>query len=209
MKIKICGLTRLEDARLAHDLGAWALGFIFYPQSKRHIGRDDANTLLRALPMDARTTGVFVNQTDDAIDCVKRLPLRMVQLHGNETPDDCRRVKDAFSGEIIKAIRAETTDDLDAIPTYKGIADYILLDAAVPGAWGGTGTLGDWALVRPAMEHGIPVILAGGLNAENILHAKKTDAFAFDLAGGVEKDAGIKDSAKLHALFDTIRGQTL
>jgi phosphoribosylanthranilate isomerase len=208
MRVKICGLTRAEDAALAQELGAWALGFVFYPQSKRHIDAGQAARIIQSLPKPALTVGVFVNQTDEALAIARRIPLGGVQLHGDETPEDCKKVKQNFSGLIIKAFRPETENDLAAIPAYKGIVDYILLDAAVAGEFGGTGKTTDWAIAAKAATFGIPLILAGGLTAENILAAdRQVKPFALDLSSGVEASPGIKDSEKLKGLFKVIQGE--
>ena len=120
MKVKICGLTRLEDALCAHKNGAFALGFIFYPKSKRYITIDDAKDLLAQLPQDAAPIGVFVNQMNDVITAVKSLLLKGIQLHGDETPADCRRLRDTFDGFIIKAFRIQSDADLEAIARWCG-----------------------------------------------------------------------------------------
>ncbi|MCE9508634.1 MAG: phosphoribosylanthranilate isomerase [Alphaproteobacteria bacterium] len=207
MRVKICGLTRAEDAALAQSLGAWALGFIFYSQSKRHIDAGQAEAIIRALPKPALAIGVFVNQTDDVPAIAKQAGLGGVQLHGDETPEDCKKIKQNFSGLVIKAFRPKTENDLAAIPAYKGIVDYILLDAAVAGEFGGTGKTTDWALAAKAATLCIPLILAGGLTAENILAAnRQVHPFALDLSSGVEISPGIKDTGKLKGLFKAIQG---
>lgn len=208
MRIKICGLTRQEDAVLAQYLGAWALGFIFYPQSKRFIKPDAAHGIVAAVKTPC--VGVFVNQTDEALRVTKDLSLGGVQLHGDETPEECARVKKEFGGFVIKALRPETAADLGAIERYRGAADYILLDTAAQGEWGGSGKTGDWALAAKALHHGLPVILAGGLNAGNIAAAAAAvNFFAADLSSGVEKSPGVKDEEKMRALFDAAKGQAV
>lgn len=209
MKVKICGLTRLEDALCAHKNGAFALGFIFYPKSKRYITIDDAKDLLAQLPQDAAPIGVFVNQMNDVITAVKSLPLKGIQLHGDETPADCRRLRDTFDGFIIKAFRIQSDADLEAIAAYGDIVDYILIDAAVEGAYGGTGQLANWDLARRATDFKKPLILSGGITPDNIVEAARAVApFALDLAGGVESAPGIKSHDKIKQLFDTIKDET-
>lgn len=208
MRVKICGLTRAEDAQAAHDLGAWALGFIFYPKSKRFITADAAKRIIAALPA-ARSVGVFVNQTDEAISIATQAGLKGIQLHGDEAPDDFRRLRAAFTGIVIKALRPKTEADLQAIADYKDLADYILLDAAIGNEYGGTGHTGDWSLAQKAAVFGIPVIVAGGLGPDNIAEAHaQTNPYALDLSSGVEASPGIKDPAKLQALFANIKGTT-
>ncbi len=201
-RIKICGLTRLEDAALAQSLGAWALGFIFYPKSKRYISTADAATIIPQLK--TQSFGVFVNQTDEALQIAKTIPLAGLQLHGDETPEECRKARAVFPGILIKALRPKTKDDLSLVQDYKGIVDFILLDAAADGHYGGSGMTADWSLVRDAETFGIPVILAGGLTPDNISAAAKSGAYALDLSSGVEAAPGIKDPAKLKALFEGI-----
>ncbi len=202
-RIKICGLTRTEDAAAAQTAGAWALGFIFYPKSKRFITIDAAAGVM---PPDAQNIGVFVNQMQDVESAVHALPLAGVQLHGDETPDDARALRSVFSGIIIKAFRLKTADNIAAIGAWQGAADYALIDAAIDGQYGGTGQTADWTLAKAAKDAGLPLILSGGIDAQNILAAADAvQPFAFDLAGGVEAAAGIKDAEKIKTLFDTSR----
>ncbi|HYD18590.1 MAG TPA: phosphoribosylanthranilate isomerase [Patescibacteria group bacterium] len=206
MRVKICGLTRAEDASLAHSLGAWALGLIFYPKSKRFIDADKAKEIVASLPRDALPIGVFVNQTEDALKTAETVGLKGLQLHGDETPNELRHARANFGGVLIKALRPKTDADLQAIAEYKGLVDYILLDAATGAEYGGTGHTGDWSLARRAAMLGVPVIVAGGLGPENILDAfENTHPFAFDLASGVEASPGVKDPEKLKLLFATIQ----
>ncbi len=203
VRIKICGLTRVEDAAAAKAAGAWALGFIFYPKSKRFITMGAA---AQAMPADAQNIGVFVNQMHDAETAIKTLPLAGVQLHGDETPGDARALRAVFGGIIIKAFRLKTAEDLRAIAAWQDAADYALIDAAVDGHYGGTGQTADWSLATAAKDAGLPLILSGGIDAQNILAAAGAVApFAFDLAGGVESAPGIKDAKKIKTLFDTSR----
>lgn len=205
MRVKICGLTRAEDALLAQELGAWALGFIFYPKSKRHITAQQAKPLIGTLTTQA--IGVFVNQTDEALAIARDIPLKGLQLHGDETPQDCERARGAFSGLLIKALRPQNEEELAAIADYRGVVDYILLDAAHGGQYGGTGQAGDWGLAAKAAAFGVPVILAGGLDAANIrAAAERATPYAADLASGVEESPGVKDPEKLRALFGAIEG---
>lgn len=203
VRIKICGLTRAEDAAAAKAAGAWALGFIFYPKSKRFITIDTAADVM---PTGAQNIGVFVNQMPDVAAAIKTLPLAGVQLHGDETPDDARALRSIFGGTIIKAFRLKNAADVAAIAAWQGAADYALVDAAVDGQYGGTGQMADWSLAKAAKDAGLPLILSGGIDAQNILAAAGAVApFAFDLAGGVESAPGIKDAAKIKTLFDTSR----
>lgn len=202
-RIKICGLTRAEDAKLAQASGAWALGYIFYPPSKRYITPAAAAQIM---PPDAFNVGVFVNQMTDIEAAIKTLPLSAVQLHGDETPADARTLRGVFGGKIIKAFRPAAPADIDRIHDWKDVADYILIDAAVAGHYGGTGHKADWDSARAAKNAGLPLILSGGIDANNIEDAAKAVApFAFDLASGVEASAGTKDADKIKTLFDISR----
>ena len=204
MNIKICGLTREEDVALATSLGAWALGFIFYPKSPRYIAPDVARQIKTGSATPA--TGVFVNQVDDVLRVATEAALQGVQLHGDETPDDCARIKKAFGGFVIKAFRPKSPDDIAAIPSYKGFVDFILIDAA-GAAYGGTGQRADWALAADAKKSGIPLILAGGINPDNIGTAASTVApFALDLSSGIEDSPGIKNHEHMKRLFETAKG---
>lgn len=206
MKVKICGLTRTEDALLAQQLGAWALGFIFYAPSKRYISLEKVQDILAQLPDTANPVGVFVNQMDDVARAITTLPLKGIQLHGDESPADCQILRDLFGGFIIKAFRIQSDDDLAAITAYEDAVDYILIDAAVEGAYGGTGQLANWDLAKRARDFKKPLILSGGLAPDNIAEAARVVApYALDLAGGVEASAGIKDARKLEQLFDALK----
>lgn len=202
-RIKICGLTRAEDAALAHAAGAWALGFIFYPRSKRYITPAAAAAIA---PAGAQTVGVFVNQMPDIDAALKSFALAAVQLHGDETPADARALRGTFDGIIIKAFRLQNAGDIAQIAAWRDTADYILIDAAVAGEYGGTGHTADWALATAAKDSGLPLILSGGIYAANIAAAQDAvKPFAFDLASGVERAPGIKDAEKIKTLFDTSR----
>lgn len=209
MNVKICGLTRADDANRAHDLGAWALGFILYPPSKRYITPTALAALYQDLPQAANITGVFVNQMADIPNTLEQIPFNMIQLHGDETPGDCRMLRRRFSGKIIKAFRPQTLADVEAMADYEGCVDYFLIDAAVSGAYGGTGQVADWALAQHAKNHKTPLILSGGLQPDNIAEAaKQVQPFALDLASGVESSPGIKDTDKLQKLFATLKDTT-
>jgi len=206
MRIKICGLTRKEDAELAQKLGAWALGFVFYSRSKRYITPEKAADIIQHLTTPS--IGVFVNQTDDILNITKATGLKSVQLHGNETPEECISIKKSFSGFVIKAFRPKTENDIKAICAYKGTVDYILIDAAVDSQYGGTGKIADWTLAAKAEKIGIPMILAGGITTDNIIESmQRLTPFAIDLSSGVESVPGIKDALKLNTLFKISKGE--
>lgn len=206
MKVKICGFTRAEDALYAQKMGAWALGFIFYPASKRYISIENAGAVMAQLPAAAQPVGVFVNQMQDVARAITTLPLKGIQLHGDESPADCQMLRDLFGGFIIKAFRVKRDDDLAALQDYEDAVDYFLIDAAVEGAYGGTGQLANWDLAKRANSFSKPLILSGGLNPENIAEAATVVApHVLDLAGGVESSPGIKDAKKIEQLFNALK----
>lgn len=208
VKVKICGMTNLEDALLAARLGAWGLGFIFYKKSPRYIHANSvADIIARIKDVDSfhgLFVGVFVNAGFAEIkSVVEQANVDTVQLHGDEEPTLIEKLKNELGITVIKAFRLASRDDLNLLSAYEN-ADYFLCDAAVKGAFGGTGALSQWDL---AIEMGKqkPSLLAGGLNPSNISDAvSKTDLFAYDLSSGVERSPGQKDKKSLEALFDAI-----
>jgi len=194
VKIKICGLTRVEDAKLASELGAWALGFIFFKGSKRVVGAKQVASILAELPA-ARGVGVFVNPTIAELkETLRVAPLSMIQLHGNEDEAFCKEVRSLFSNlPVIKARRLRDEHNFET--------DYTLLDHAEKGEWGGTGKQVDWKEIGSKYPRE-KLILAGGIHAGNILEANRiVRPFAFDLSSGVESAPGIKSPEKLNELF--------
>jgi phosphoribosylanthranilate isomerase len=191
--IKICGITSHEDAQAAVDAGADALGFVFYPPSPRHVSPERATQIIQKLPPFVTTVGLFVDVTADTVnDMAARCGLDRIQLHGRETPEFCRQVKQP----VIKAFRIKNAESLRHLPTYK-VSAY-LLDAYVQGALpGGTGLSFSWELAARAKPYG-PVILAGGLTPENVETAiKQTRPYGVDVSTGVECAPGVKDHRKV------------
>ncbi|MCF7821819.1 MAG: phosphoribosylanthranilate isomerase [Mariprofundaceae bacterium] len=191
-RIKVCGITRLEDALTASRLGVDAIGFVFYPKSPRYITPVQATKIIRQLPPFVSAVGLFVNPTQSEIDEVLRhCPLGVVQLHGDESPEFCM----AQPRRVMKAIPVSSLEDLKRAQTYPCA---VLLDTKAPeGVYGGTGKSFDWSLLKN-FEHEHPLILAGGLNASNVEAALSVRQwFAVDVSSGVEISPGIKDSAKL------------
>ncbi len=190
MKIKVCGMTRQSDAELACELGAWAVGFIFAPKSPRCVTLEAASLIAQALPKKVERVGVFVNAPLELIQEARKIVgLTIVQLHGNETPEEVA----AVGGRVIKAVRAGLDSDIRALAKYK--VEAFLLDGPR------SGMACDWKLAQSAKKHG-DVILAGGLNKDNILKAvTAVDPFAVDLSSSLESGPGIKDPAKMRAFF--------
>jgi len=201
VRIKICGITRLEDAIAASELGVDALGFVFYDRSPRYIQPADAAAIIKQLPDSVSAVGLFVNPTQQQIDeTLESCPLDIIQLHGDESADFCR----AQTLPVMKAVAVSCADDLKCVASYNCA---VLLDAKAPaGVFGGTGTSFDWSLLE-GFSHPFPLILAGGLNAENITAALAVRQwFAVDVSSGVEMSPGLKDAGKMRAFVAAVRG---
>jgi phosphoribosylanthranilate isomerase len=193
LRVKICGITRLQDVHAACAAGADALGFVFYEKSPRNVSIETAAALLSALPPFVQSVGLFVDAEPAFIATVlKAVPLDMLQFHGNETPADCER----HGRPYIKAVRVNRDTDLLKYAADFGSARGLLLDAWVAGVAGGTGERFDWDLI-PAELPG-SIILSGGLTPDNVAAAvQQVRPWAVDVSSGVEVSKGIKDAQKL------------
>lgn len=202
-RVKICGITRQEDAGVAVDLGASALGFNFYSQSPRYICAEKARAITADLPPFIAAVGVFADETDtDRIAAITRQArMTAIQLHGPRFP----KGTGALDGlPVIRAIPVTPDFSPDALETLNAAA--VLLDAFDPERIGGTGKTIDWSLARLVSAARVPIILAGGLTPENVRQAIRTvRPYAVDVATGVESSPGIKDTAKLRAFFAAVR----
>lgn len=189
VKVKICGITNLEDAVMAVEAGADALGFVFFQGSSRNIAPEHAAAIIRHLPPFVQTVGLFVNaEPADVNEIVGRCRLDIVQLHGEESPDYCR----AVTRRIIKAFRVKDASSLDAMADYH-VAGW-LLDAWSPSAHGGTGTTFNWDIAAHAAATR-SIILAGGLTPDNVAGAvAAVKPYAVDVSSGVESAPGKKDA---------------
>ncbi len=201
-RVKICGITRWDDARLSVDLGASALGFNFYPPSPRAISPADAWSIIRRLPPFVEAVGVFVNWPPMVVDALARsLRLGSVQLHGTESPGEVGEL--IHKQRVIKAVQVKRGFRLASLARYRA-ADAILLDGFARGLHGGTGRTLDWKLAHAARRYG-RIILAGGLTAENIAEAiRVAQPYAVDVASGVEVRPGRKDPVRLRELFAAV-----
>ena len=199
-RVKICGITRVEDAELAASLGAWAIGFNFWPRSKRRCDPGVAAGIARALRRRVEPVGVFVNPTlDEVVRLAEGVGLTHVQLHGDEGPAFCTAVAERTGARIIKALGVGSGADIRDAQRFH--TDFHLLDAAAGAAYGGTGRTWDWAL--SAQRHSkVPLILSGGLTPENVADGiAAVHPWAVDVASGVEAAPGIKDAAKVEAFI--------
>lgn len=198
MKVKICGITNLEDALAACEFGADALGFNFAQEAKqrnRYIEPGLAEQIVGALPPFVAAVGVFVNDSVERMRDSLRF-LNWIQLHGEETPEQAQ----ALGSRVIKAFRASPDLSVDSMLSYPVAAR--LLDAYVPGMRGGTGKQCDWDFAREAANRAGPLILAGGLNPENVAQAiQRVAPYAVDTAGGVENEPGKKDHDRLRSFI--------
>lgn len=201
-RVKICGITTWEDARLCVDLGASALGFNFYPASPRATTPADAWSIIRRLPPFVQAVGVFVNWPPLVVDALARaVRLGAVQLHGRESAAEVGEL--SRKHRVIKAVPVKNGFRVASLARYRA-ADALLLDGFARGLHGGTGRTLDWKVARAARSYG-RIILAGGLSPENVAEAIRiAKPYAVDLASGVEKRPGRKDPAKLRALFAAI-----
>jgi phosphoribosylanthranilate isomerase len=202
VRVKICGVTTPEDACLAAELGAHAIGLNFYPESPRAISPFAARNILRELPPLISSVGIFVNWAAEPVIALSQaLRLSAAQLHGDEAPHTVAEV--AKKIPVIKALRMEKGSAPIGLPRHRA-ASAFLLDAAAPGQFGGTGVTTDWAQARTVAESH-RIILAGGLTPENVAQAiLAVRPFAVDVASGVESLPGKKDPAKLRAFFSEV-----
>ena len=202
VRVKICGMTRLDDALLAAELGADALGFIFYPRSPRYLDPAAARAIIDRLPPFVTPVAVCVNEPLAVVnDIMTRSGCRLAQLHGDEPP----AYLEALPWPAMKGLAVATAADLAPIAGY-GHARAILLDTKVAGAYGGSGAAFDWQLARAARAYGRPIVLAGGLSPDNIAEAMRiAQPDAVDVNSGVELAPGQKDADRLQYLFAAMR----
>jgi phosphoribosylanthranilate isomerase len=193
VKVKICGMTNREDALVAADAGADAIGFIFYEKSPRFVSIPAAAKIVPALPPHLIKVGVFVNAPEDfVLEAITNCGLNLLQFHGDEAPDYCVQ----FGLMSMKAFQIRDNSSLAALTNYK--TDAWLLDAHSPDQLGGTGQSFNWDLAIQAQQHGKPIFLAGGLTPENVSQAiAYVHPYAVDVSSGVEKSPGKKDHEKV------------
>jgi len=203
MKVKICGITNIEDALMAAEFGADALGFIFYQKSPRYIEPLKAKEIVLRLPPFVTTVGVFVDEKRRAVESVMaEAGIEVAQFHGHEAPEDCM-----VSRRAIKAFHIKDENDLLALKKYNVTA--YLLDTYTPDALGGTGQIFNWSIAMDAKPLG-KIILAGGLTPENVAGAvRMVRPYAVDVASGVEREKGIKDREKMRLFIQRAKEAVL
>lgn len=201
VRSKICGITRVEDALLAAEAGADAIGLVFYGKSPRAVDVRQAQAIVAALPPFVTSVGLFVNAARHEIgEILDAVPLDLLQFHGDESALDCA----GYQRPYIKALRVRPGEDIRARCAEFPQAAGILLDTFLPGVPGGTGEAFDWSLVPE--QPGCPIILAGGLTAENVAAAiRQVRPWAVDVSGGVEASKGVKDAARVRAFIEAVR----
>jgi phosphoribosylanthranilate isomerase len=200
IKIKICGITNMKDARAASDSGADALGFIFYKDSKRYVAPETAKDIISGLPPFIAKVGVFVNSDLDEILAIKdKTGINVAQLHGDETPEFCMSVP----FKVIKVIRIHDKSDIDQLAQYSD--QDILFDTYSNIEYGGTGESFNWEILKD-LSLSKHIILSGGLNPDNVLDAVKVvRPYAVDVSSGVESEPGKKDHKKIKKFIEAIK----
>jgi len=201
-RVKICGVTNLDDARRAADLGAWAIGLIF-ADSPRAVELPDAEEIGAELKRATEVAGVFVNKPLDELAAIAdACSLTVLQLHGDEGPAYCREAARRTGAKVMKAVRVRDAASIRALEPYH--VDFHMLDAHVPGKRGGTGETFNWELAAAHPRH-VPLVLSGGLTPDNVADAiKVVQPFAVDSASGTEAEPGRKDPAKLSAFVRAV-----
>ena len=201
-RIKICGITRVEDALICAQYGADAIGLVFYDKSPRNVTIAQAKAIVAALPPFVSVVGLFVNAQLNAIQmAISQLHLDVLQFHGDEAPEFCAQ----FNLPFYKAVRVNSDTNLLQYCLDYSQAQALLLDAYSDAGYGGTGQTFDWNLIPQNLPK--PVILAGGLNADNVADAiRRAQPYAVDVSGGIEHSKGIKDAAKIAAFMQAVNG---
>jgi|TARA_R110002020_G_scaffold127027_1_gene285142 phosphoribosylanthranilate isomerase len=210
MHVKFCGFTQLSDIHTAVQLGVDAVGLVFYPPSPRAVTLTQAKTLSAAVPAFMNVVALVVNMPEDElVELANNVPFDLIQFHGDETPEQCEQLANTVNKRWIKALRINadqhTTASVRAqIDQFANSgASSILLDAYHPSAYGGTGQRFDWNIIPK--DSALPVILAGGLDTDNIMSTSALPIYAVDVSGGIEQDKGKKDTAKMRAFMKAVK----
>ncbi len=199
-RVKICGITRPQDAIFIANIGVDAIGLVFYANSPRAVEIDQAQIIIQQLPPFVTTVGLFVNAEANFVRHVlTKVPLDVLQFHGEETPDYCN----SFTKPYIKAVRMRPNTDIKQYANNYIQTQALLLDSYVKGTKGGTGITFDWQQVPTDISK--PIIIAGGLTVDNVAQAiTKLQPYAVDISGGVESAKGIKDAGKITAFMQEV-----
>jgi phosphoribosylanthranilate isomerase len=207
MRVKICGITNLDDAAEAVRLGAWAIGLI-HAESPRRVEPAEATAIAAAFRRKCEVVGVFVNpELEEVAKAVEDASLTMVQLNGEEGPSFCGEVARKTGVKVVKAIHVSSAADIHAAEAFR--TDLHLFDRRARGLWGGTGESFDWSLLRERRSQ-VPAVVAGGLRPENVAEAiSVTHPYAVDVASGVEAEPGRKDHAAMAAFFEAAKGASV
>lgn len=210
MQVKFCGFTQASDVQQAIELGADALGFVFYPPSPRAVTADQAQSLVQQVPAFVSVVALVVNiQPSELVALANSVDFDVIQFHGDESAEQCQQLAKSVNKRWVKALRInQDTHDLQSIQSQ--IKDYaqagsssILLDAYHKDAYGGTGERFDWSLIPK--DSALPIILAGGLTPDNIGDTLKLPIQAVDVSGGIESAKGIKDAGKMAAFIRAVK----
>lgn len=206
MRVKICGVTNLDDAAEAVRLGAWAVGLIHFAESPRAVDAAEAVRISAAFRRKCEVVGVFVNpELSEVAKAVEDAGLTMVQLNGNEGPSFCAEVARKTGVKVIKAVHVASAADIHAAEAFR--TDFHLFDRRAGGLYGGTGQSFDWNLLSGHRSE-VPAILAGGLKPDNVATAiAVARPYAVDVASGVEAEPGRKDHAAMTAFFEAVQAQ--
>jgi len=201
-RVKVCGITRIEDAKAAIDAGADAIGLVFYEPSPRYVRIEQAKAIAALVPAFVSVVALFVNAEPEYVqEVLNNVRIDLLQFHGDEENDFCGQ----FQRPFIKAQRVRQASDVVASSLRFPDALGILLDSYKPGVPGGTGETFDWSLIPESQTK--PLILAGGLTPDNVASAiEQVQPFAVDVSGGVEQSKGIKDPAKIDAFLSEVYG---
>ena len=210
MHVKFCGFTQLSDVHTAAQLGVDAVGLVFYPPSPRAVTIEQAQTLIAAVPAFISVVALVVNMLEDELnELANSVSFDIIQFHGDESPEQCQQLARSVNKRWIKALRINTEQDtpasvsaqIDSFATAG--AGSILLDAYHQHKYGGTGARFDWSLIP--QDSSLPIILAGGLDADNVAATHDLPIYAVDVSGGIESDKGKKDAAKMRAFMKVVK----
>jgi phosphoribosylanthranilate isomerase len=204
-RVKICGITRVEDALIAVAQDADAIGLVFYPPSPRYVTPAKAAEIVNALPAFITVVALFVDASRADVEAVlSKVNIDLIQFHGQESADECRQ----YGKSYMKAIRVKSDTNLVQYMTEYSDAKALLLDTYAEGVPGGTGQVFDWTVIPKNLSK--PIVLAGGLDAENVEQAiRQVKPYAVDVSGGVEFKKGIKDAAKIAAFMRGVSNATV